>query len=105
MLWPWAYDSASPPFPLPPLFFFSRLGSINPQRIERIAETLQRTLAAAFVESVRVNDTERLTQCLRTYALIDKASDAEALYRRVVVAPFVTKVWHSRPTGVCSTGV
>ena len=66
------------------------------QRIARIAETLQRTLEASFVEAVRQNDTERLTQCLRTYALIDKAADAEALYRRVVVAPFVAKVRSAR---------
>jgi len=51
------------------------------------------------VEGVRNNDTERLTQCLRTYALIDKARQAEALYRQAVVAPFVAKVgqWCDRP--------
>ena len=62
------------------------------QRINRIAETLQRTLEAGFVEGVRNNDTERLTQCLRTYALVDKARQAETLYRQTVVAPFVAKV-------------
>ena len=72
------------------------------QRITRIADTLQRTLEEGFVESVRANDTERLTQCLRTYALIDKARQAEALYRQTVVAPFVAKVGNCAGVGSAS---
>ena len=53
---------------------------------------LQQSLEAMFLEGVRTGDTARLTQCLRTYALIDRARDDEVLFRQATVAPFVAKV-------------
>jgi hypothetical protein len=64
--------------------------------MSRIAETLRTKLEATFAESVRTGDTDRLTQCLRTFAFIDRTADAEALYRTLVVAPFVAKVGRAR---------
>jgi len=42
-----------------------------------------------FKTSLSNNDTVTLRQCLRTYALIDKASDVELMFRDLAVAPFM----------------
>lgn len=53
---------------------------------------LKQSLEASFLDGIRQNDSNRLTQSLRTYALTDKTREAEELYRLTVVVPFVQKV-------------
>jgi len=39
------------------------------------------------------SDKESLTQCLRTYALIDQTSEAEKVIAEDLLAPFMNKVY------------
>lgn len=42
-----------------------------------------------------VSNKESLTQCLRTYALIDQTAEAEKVISEELLAPFLNKVHHS----------
>ncbi|XP_028395928.1 conserved oligomeric Golgi complex subunit 2-like isoform X2 [Dendronephthya gigantea] len=58
-------------------------------RISGITSTLQKNLEASFQEGLKLGDTKTLTQCLRTYAIIDKISYAENLFRTFAVKPYM----------------
>ncbi|XP_067943621.1 conserved oligomeric Golgi complex subunit 2-like [Watersipora subatra] len=64
--------------------------SVKP-RINRITQVLQQNLEGMFTDGLMTSNEEMLTRCLRTYITIDKVSDAEALFRRVEVEPFMTE--------------
>eukprot|EP00106_Octopus_bimaculoides_P001032 XP_014768474.1 PREDICTED: conserved oligomeric Golgi complex subunit 2-like [Octopus bimaculoides] len=61
-------------------------------RIASITSTLQYSLEGSFLEGLDNNNVDILRQCLRTYALIDKIKDAEALFRKHVARPFMEEV-------------
>lgn len=61
-------------------------------RIASITSTLQYSLEGSFLEGLDHNNTDILRQCLRTYALIDKIKDAESLFRKHVVRPFMEEI-------------
>ncbi len=54
--------------------------------------TLQHSLERSFEESLELGQADVLRQCLRTYATIDKMRDAEALFRKIAVKPYMDKV-------------
>ncbi len=58
-------------------------------RITAITSTLQQSLEGSFIEGLGQNNSDTLLQCLRTYATIDKMSDAENLFRQYVVRPYM----------------
>lgn len=62
------------------------------QRIAVITTTLQYSLEGSFLSGLETGNTGMLRQCLRTYALIDKTGDAEALFRQYVVRPYMEQV-------------
>ena len=62
------------------------------QRLSKITDTLQKSLEGTFTEGLRTNNLQNLTQCLRTYSLIDKKREVELLFRKDVVAPFMRRV-------------
>lgn len=61
-------------------------------RIASITSTLQYSLEGSFLEGLDHNNIDILRQCLRTYALIDKIKDAEYLFRKHVVQPFMEEI-------------
>lgn len=74
------------------------------QRIKRIKDTLQNKLSRSLSSSLReiqagktsASTTHALTQCLRTYALIDQTRVAEDLIREEFVRPFLAKTMTKR---------
>jgi hypothetical protein len=66
------------------------LDKIKP-RIITITTTLQEALEQSFRTGIETNDAEVLRQCLRTYSIIDKIDDVEALFRDLVVVPFAAE--------------
>lgn len=69
------------------LLHFSRL-----QRVALITSKLQGNLESTFEQGILNKQSEVIMRCLRTYALIDKTSYAEEMFRHVVVRPFITNV-------------
>eukprot|EP01114_Cavostelium_apophysatum_P023937 TRINITY_DN9192_c0_g1_i1.p1 TRINITY_DN9192_c0_g1~~TRINITY_DN9192_c0_g1_i1.p1 ORF type:complete len:750 (+),score=180.22 TRINITY_DN9192_c0_g1_i1:104-2353(+) len=61
-------------------------------RISFIENSLQNGLERLFREGLNSKNPAIISNCLRTYAAIDKISHAESLYRKWVVAPFAQKV-------------
>ncbi|CAG5132349.1 unnamed protein product, partial [Candidula unifasciata] len=61
-------------------------------RIAVITTTLQYSLEGSFLSGLETGNTGMLRQCLRTYALIDKTGDAEALFRQYVVRPYMEQI-------------
>lgn len=57
-----------------------------------ITSKLQENLEVTFEQGILNKQPELTLRCLRTYALIDKTSYAETLFRHLVVEPFVTEV-------------
>ncbi|KAL1927350.1 hypothetical protein VTP01DRAFT_3979 [Rhizomucor pusillus] len=76
----------------------------NEWRIKRIKDTLQNKLSRSLSSSLReiqagktsASTTHALTQCLRTYALIDQTRVAEDLIREEFVRPFLAKTMTKR---------
>jgi len=66
------------------------LSEISP-RIKTITNTLQDALELTFRKGIEQDDLEILRQCLRTYSIIDKVDDVEALFRELVVLPFASQ--------------
>lgn len=62
------------------------------QRISVITKALEGRLQFAFRHGLDTSSQDTLRQCLHIYALIDKAHDAEALYKDLVVRPFFVKL-------------
>lgn len=70
------------------------------QRLVRIKETMSENLSTVLRNCIRPTssdsngtaDKESLTQCLRTYALIDQTSEAEKVITEDLLAPFMNKV-------------
>ncbi|XP_046848416.1 conserved oligomeric Golgi complex subunit 2-like [Xenia sp. Carnegie-2017] len=58
-------------------------------RISEITSTLQKNLETSFQEGYKQGDIKVLTQCLRTYAIIDKISFAENLFQSFAVKPYM----------------
>ncbi|XP_033125894.1 conserved oligomeric Golgi complex subunit 2-like [Anneissia japonica] len=65
-------------------------------RIAAITVTLQHSLERMFKESLETGNVDMLRQCLRTYGTIDKMRDAEALFRKVSVSPYMAEVISER---------
>jgi hypothetical protein len=71
----------------------------NEWRITRIKDTLEQKLSKALsaaLSQIRLGEVTRatkqsLTQCLRTYALIDQTQIAERIIREEFIRPFLTK--------------
>ncbi|XP_057315656.1 conserved oligomeric Golgi complex subunit 2-like isoform X3 [Hydractinia symbiolongicarpus] len=61
-------------------------------RVALITSKLQENLEVTFEQGILNKQPELTLRCLRTYALIDKTSYAETLFRHLVVEPFVTEV-------------
>ncbi|KAK9722810.1 hypothetical protein K7432_002390 [Basidiobolus ranarum] len=76
-------------------------------RIEGIKKTLQTRLSSSLrilIEDIAqgresADTLASLTQNLRTYALIDRAADAEEIFRKQLVAPFIQKMVTSEIIG------
>ncbi|GAA5801026.1 hypothetical protein HPULCUR_006468 [Helicostylum pulchrum] len=72
----------------------------NEWRITRIKDTLEQKLSKALsiaLSQIRRGEVTRatkqsLTQCLRTYALIDQTQTAERIIREEFIRPFLTKI-------------
>lgn len=62
------------------------------QRITNITTKLQYSLEGSFIQGLKTGDVDVLRQCLRTYATIDKISDAENLFRQNVAKPYLMQV-------------
>jgi hypothetical protein len=69
------------------------------QRIANITSTLQFSLEGLFLQGLETSNMDILRQCLRTYATIDKMRNAENLFRKHVVAPFMEEVSCNRCYG------
>ncbi|XP_026949911.1 conserved oligomeric Golgi complex subunit 2 isoform X2 [Sagmatias obliquidens] len=67
------------------------LDKIRP-RIAGITAMLQQSLEGLLLEGLRTSSVDVIRHCLRTYATIDKARDAEALVGQVLVKPYVDEV-------------
>lgn len=73
------------------------------QRIAGITAMLQQSLEGLLLEGLRTSSVDVIRHCLRTYATIDKARDAEALVGQVLVKPYMDEVCAS--PGLHSAGV
>lgn len=62
------------------------------KRILQITTVLQKNLQDSFLRGLNSNDVAELLQSLRIYAAIDKINDAEDLYRKRIVAPYMESV-------------
>ena len=72
------------------------------QRIAGITAMLQQSLEGLLLEGLRTSSVDVIRHCLRTYATIDKARDAEALVGQVLVKPYMDEV--CSPPGLRSAG-
>ena len=54
-----------------------------------ITSKLQENLESSFEQGITSKNSELILRCLRTYALIDKTSHAEDMFKHLVVKPFV----------------
>ncbi|KAG0053488.1 Conserved oligomeric Golgi complex subunit 2 [Gryganskiella cystojenkinii] len=68
-----------------------RLVRIKETMSENLSTVLRNCIRPATSESDAIADKESLTQCLRTYALIDQTSEAEKVITEDLLAPFLTK--------------
>ena len=57
-----------------------------------ITSKLQENLESTFEQGITSKDSDLIARCLRTYALIDKTSHAEEMFKHQVVKPFVDDV-------------
>ncbi|XP_066881842.1 conserved oligomeric Golgi complex subunit 2 isoform X3 [Kogia breviceps] len=64
------------------------LDKIRP-RTAGITAMLQQSLEGLLLEGLRTSSVDVIRHCLRTYATIDKARDAEALVGQVLVKPYM----------------
>jgi len=62
------------------------------QRIKFIENSLQSGLERLYQEGLQTKNVEVITTCLRTYSAIERASEAENIFRTTVVHPFMAKV-------------
>lgn len=62
------------------------------QRIHVITSTLQSKLEESFQRGMESKDKLMLTQCLQTYASINRCQAAEGLFQTLVVHPHMDKV-------------
>ncbi|KAL6064293.1 Conserved oligomeric Golgi complex subunit 2 [Balamuthia mandrillaris] len=62
------------------------------KRIFFIENSLQEGMQRLFTEGLSSKNEDIVANCLRTYAAIDRVKEAEELYRKHVVEPFVQKV-------------
>src|SRR5688500_18597596 len=71
---------------------FFNLIVIKLQRITYIEKTLQTGLERLFKEGLTNKNDNIISNCLRTYAAIDKLSEPEYLYRKWFVSPVTQKI-------------
>ena len=57
-----------------------------------ITSKLQENLETTFEQGILTKDSELILRCLRTYALIDKTSHAEDMFKHLIVKPFVDEI-------------
>lgn len=57
-----------------------------------ITSKLQENLESTLEQGITSKDSDLIARCLRTYALIDKTSHAEEMFKHLVVKPFVDDV-------------
>ena len=57
-----------------------------------ITSKLQETLEDSFQLGIETRQVDLIRRGLRTYALIDKTSHAEDLFRKILVKPFISSV-------------
>ena len=57
-----------------------------------ITSKLQENLESTLEQGIISKDSDLIARCLRTYALIDKTSHAEEMFKHLVVKPFVDEV-------------
>ena len=57
-----------------------------------ITSKLQENLESTLEQGITSKDSDLIARCLRTYALIDKTSHAEEMFKHLVVKPFVDEV-------------
>ncbi|XP_063773650.1 conserved oligomeric Golgi complex subunit 2 isoform X2 [Pseudophryne corroboree] len=67
------------------------LDKVRP-RIAGITAMLQRSLEGLLLEGLQTSNVDIIRHCLRTYAMIDKTKDAEALVGQVLVKPYIDEV-------------
>ncbi|XP_068087921.1 conserved oligomeric Golgi complex subunit 2 [Hyperolius riggenbachi] len=67
------------------------LDKVRP-RIAGITAMLQRSLENLLFEGLQTSSVDIIRHCLRTYAMIDKTKDAEALVGQVLVKPYIDEV-------------
>lgn len=60
-------------------------------RITFIETTLQRSLEQLFREGIAKRETTTISDCLHTFAAIDRIQNAENIFRQVIVDPYVRK--------------
>jgi len=60
-------------------------------RVSLITTKLQENLERTFDEGILNREKDTVLRCLRTYALIDKTSYAEDLFRHLIVKPFANE--------------
>lgn len=62
------------------------------ERISRIETTMQEGLEALFCDGLENSDVDVISNCLRTYAAIDRIADVEKLFLSKKVNPFLENV-------------
>lgn len=67
------------------------------QRIGFIENSLQRGMEHLYREGLATKNVDIVANCLRTYAAIDRVSEAEMLYRVQFVRPAMAKVASPSP--------
>ncbi|XP_023972830.1 conserved oligomeric Golgi complex subunit 2 isoform X2 [Physeter macrocephalus] len=80
------------------------LDKIRP-RIAGITAMLQQSLEGLLLEGLRTSSVDVIRHCLRTYATIDKARDAEALVGQVLVKPYMDEVIVEQIVGAHPSGL
>ncbi|XP_058909300.1 conserved oligomeric Golgi complex subunit 2 isoform X1 [Kogia breviceps] len=80
------------------------LDKIRP-RTAGITAMLQQSLEGLLLEGLRTSSVDVIRHCLRTYATIDKARDAEALVGQVLVKPYMDEVIVEQIVGAHPSGL
>ncbi|CAG9828552.1 unnamed protein product [Diabrotica balteata] len=58
-----------------------------------VEDQLVKVINRKFLQAVEANDTEIVTRCLRMYDSLKKHNDAEDIYRRTVVRPYLQRLF------------
>ncbi|XP_072402044.1 conserved oligomeric Golgi complex subunit 2 [Diabrotica undecimpunctata] len=58
-----------------------------------VEDQLVKVINRKFLQAIEANDTEIVTRCLRMYDSLKKHNDAEDIYRRTVVRPYLQRLF------------